>query len=235
MTLGRDIWAVVPVKELAHAKTRLAPQLSPAVRETLARAMVEDVIDALAQVRGLAGLIVVTVDPRVAALAARRGATIHGERATEGHTGAVMSAAQRLQAEGRDGMLTVPGDIPALRASEIEALLERHRAAPAFTIVPARDGRGSNAIVMSPPAAVRLAFGNDSFLPHLAAARQAGIEPTIVTGLDGIAHDVDSYEDAVALLALGRGGQARTALLAQMPVASSGVDHRGSDPRADGR
>ena len=56
------------------------------------------------------------------------------------------------------------------------------------------DGRGSNAILMTPPDAVELAFGNDSFLPHLDAARRAGLPPRIVR-LPGIALDIDNPED----------------------------------------
>lgn len=212
MSVQRDIWAVVPVKELGKAKSRLAPQLSPAVREQLALAMLEDVLNALVQVRGLAGLVVVTIDPIATEVASRHGAIVCRHGARQGHTVAVMTAARRLQDEGRGGMLTVPGDIPGVRPAEVEVLLDRHCAAPAFTIAPAHDGRGSNAVLMSPPAAVALAFGNDSFVPHVAAARQAGIEPTIVTGLDGIERDVDCYDDVAALLRLERSSRTRSLL-----------------------
>ena len=208
MTVERDLWAVVPVKAFAQAKSRLAPQLSPEVRSALACAMLNDVLAALHAVRGLAQVVVVTLEPRAAELATRYRAVVWRDGAADGHTGAVMAAARRLQAEQRSGMLTVPGDIPGVAPHELEALIARHRQAPAFTIAPAHDGRGSNAVAMSPPAAVPLAFGNDSFLPHLAAARRAGIEPVIATGLPGIARDVDCYDDLVALLRMP--GAART-------------------------
>jgi hypothetical protein len=66
-------------------------------------------------------------------------------------------------------MLTLPGDMPLVTASEIEQLIAAHGPAPAFTIAPAHDDLGSNAILMSPPQAVPLRFGEDSFFPHLAA------------------------------------------------------------------
>ena len=77
-------------------------------------------------------------------------------------------------------MMTMPGDIPRLSPAEIAATLAAHRAAPSFTIVPAHDDLGSNAIVCSPPDAVPLRFGEDSFFPHLDAARAQGIEPLVV-------------------------------------------------------
>jgi 2-phospho-L-lactate guanylyltransferase len=189
-----DIWGVVPVKEPSGAKQRLAGAYPPEFRRGLALAMLEDVVAALSAVRGLAGLALVTVDAQAAALGRRYGALIFPDGARDGHTGAVMAAARRLRREGKGGMLTVPGDIPRVTPDEIEELLAGHAGGPGFSIAPAHDERGSNAIVMTPPDAVTLAFGNDSFLPHLDAARRAGLEPRILR-LPGIALDIDNPED----------------------------------------
>ena len=193
------IWAAVPAKEFADAKQRLASLLTHSQRRALAAAMLEDVLAAIAAAP-LAGVMVNTLDPTAAALARRYGARVIAEGAREGHTGAVMSMARILAAEGRSGMLALPGDIPRVTAAEIAALRAAHHPAPAFTIAPAHDERGSNAILMSPPDAVPLRFGDDSFLPHLDAARREGIEPVVVN-LPGIALDIDNPEDARALLA----------------------------------
>jgi hypothetical protein len=67
------VWAVVPVKELAVAKQRLSPCLSPEERRALAKVMLEDVLDAVSAVRQLAGMLVVTVDPVAGSLAGRYG------------------------------------------------------------------------------------------------------------------------------------------------------------------
>jgi Guanylyl transferase CofC like len=45
--LHRDVWAIVPIKEIVFAKQRLAKALSPARRQELAVAMFEDVMQAL--------------------------------------------------------------------------------------------------------------------------------------------------------------------------------------------
>ena len=133
--------------------------------------MLEDVLAALAETRGLAGRLLVTIDPAARDLAARYGARVIEDGARDGHTGAVMAAARRLAAEGRGAMLTLPGDIPLVTAAEIERLIAAHRRRPpSFTIAPSHDERGSNAILLSPPDAVPLRFGDDSFCPHLAAA-----------------------------------------------------------------
>ncbi|HWY84297.1 MAG TPA: 2-phospho-L-lactate guanylyltransferase [Roseiarcus sp.] len=193
------IWAVVPVKEFEGAKQRLSSVLSPDERRLLATTMLEDVFDAVSAVRELAGVLVVTVDPAATSLASRCGARIVTEGARDGHTGAVTAAARLLVREGRAGMMTMPGDIPRLSPAEIVATLAVHRAAPAFTIVPAHDNLGSNTIICSPPDAVPLRFGEDSFYPHLDAARARGIDPLIVRQ-PGIGMDIDNPVDLVAFL-----------------------------------
>ena len=71
-----DIWAVVPVKELSGAKHRLSDLLSPPERRLLAETMLTDVLDAVAGCRGLAGVVIVTLDPHATALGEKIGARI---------------------------------------------------------------------------------------------------------------------------------------------------------------
>jgi 2-phospho-L-lactate guanylyltransferase len=212
MNARRNIYAVVPVKDTSDAKRRLAGVLGGARRQELALAMCEDVLATLAGVRELAGIFVVTVDPAAAAIAPRYGAHVLSAGAREGHTGAVAAAARELAAEG---MLTLPGDIPLLEGDDIRQLIDVHRAttrdARAFTIVPARDERGSNAIVSSPAAAVPLRFGADSFIPHLAAAKRCAIEPVVVH-LPRIALDIDTPDDVALFLATPSSTRARALL-----------------------
>jgi 2-phospho-L-lactate guanylyltransferase len=108
-----------------------------------------------------------------------------------------VARAARLLAD--QSMLALPGDIPLLQPDDVRQLLSAHRADRAFTIVPARDLRGSNAVICSPAAAVPLRFGSDSFYPHLDAARSCGIEPEVVR-LPRIALDIDTPEDLALLL-----------------------------------
>ena len=200
--MNARIHAVVPIKDTSDAKRRLAGVLCAGRRQELALTMFEDVLAALTGVRELAGIVVVTVDPAAATIAARYGARVSNAGAREGHTGAVAAAARELAAQA---MLTLPGDIPLVEADDIRQLIDVHRhatgrGARAFTIVPARDERGSNAILCSPAAAVPLRFGVDSFLPHLAAARRCAIEPKVVR-LPRIALDIDTPADLSLFLA----------------------------------
>jgi 2-phospho-L-lactate guanylyltransferase len=204
------IWAVVPVKDTSTAKQRLAAALPQAGRTALALAMLEDVLEAVTHAQGLAGIIVVTIDPAARDLAPRYGAQISESHATEGHTGAVMGAARSLAARG-DAMLTIPGDVPLVTAVEIERVIAAHQRGHRFVIVPARDELGSNTILSAPADAVPLRFGDNSYFPHLDAARACGIEPTILP-LPGIGLDIDTPDDLAAFLAKPSRTRARALL-----------------------
>ncbi|MBM3621461.1 MAG: 2-phospho-L-lactate guanylyltransferase [Alphaproteobacteria bacterium] len=207
-----DIWAVVPVKEFEGAKHRLSPLLSPEQRRLLAETMLADVLDAVAGAKRLAGILLITLEPGAKAMAERLGARVETEGAREGHTGAVVAGRRILAREGRGGFITMPGDIPAVRADEIDAVLAAHRPAPSFTISPAHDDLGSNAVVCSPPESVPLRFGENSYFPHLEAARAQGIEPTILRQ-PGIAMDIDHPVDLDMFLRLPQSKGTRTRTL----------------------
>jgi 2-phospho-L-lactate guanylyltransferase len=219
MNKSSDIWAVMPVKDTAGAKQRLAGFLPAQVRRQLALAMFEDVLQAVAAVPELAGIAVVTIDPAAADIALRLGARVWSDGARDGHTGAVTAAARRLAAEG-SAMLTIPGDVPLVTAADIRQLLDIHSRQPGFTIVPARDEHGSNAIVCSPADLVPLRFGADSFFPHLAAARACGVDPTTVH-LPRIALDIDEPADLAEFMKIPSTTRARGLLDRLEPAAAN--------------
>ena len=200
MTEFKGIWAVVPVKDLGGAKQRLAGTLDQARRTALYRCMLQGVLDALRDARQLGGVLVVTRDPWAIEQARSRDAVVLEEPKNEGHTAASTAGAAYLARHGATGMLQVPGDLPLLAAADIDALLAQHGDAPAVTIAPSRDELGSNALACSPADLLPMRFGDDSYFPHLARARELGVEPTIIR-CDGFALDVDTPEDLSALLA----------------------------------
>ena len=192
------IWAVVPVKDFALAKQRLAAAYAPSLRRALARAMLEDVLTALRAVEQLAGVVAVTADPEAALLAGKFGARTLFEKQACGLNAAVTLAARNLAIEKRAGVLILPGDIPAVKPVEIAELLAAHGEAPAISLVAAHDGRGTNALLATPPCGMRFSYGEGSFAKHCAEARQMGIEPTI-RHAPGIAFDVDAPGDIARL------------------------------------
>ena len=215
-----DIWAVVPMKVTTGSKQRLSAALPPDDRRRLALAMFADVLDALTRAPGLAGIVVVTLDPDVTDLARRAGVRVVTEGAADGHTGAVAAAARLLAAEGRAGMLALPGDVPLLAPDDVAALLDGRAPAPSLTITPAHDGRGSNAMLLLPPDAMTPRYGGDSFVPHLRDAARLGLATRIVER-PNVALDVDDPADLAAFRTACRargGGTRAAAFLDALPV-----------------
>lgn len=195
---ARGPWCVVPVKAFHAAKQRLGPVHGAEFRRALARAMLEDVLAAATAVNALGGVAVVTADPEVRSLAGGFGVRLLEEpRAEVGLSAAVAAAARRLAAEDCRAMLVLPADIPGVTPADIRSLLDGHPPAPGLTIVPDRDGDGTNAILASPPDALPFAYGPNSFSRHVAGARQAGCTVRVVTS-PAIGFDLDHPADLSA-------------------------------------
>jgi len=195
------IVAAVPVKDLAEAKQRLGGALDVPGRRALARAMLADVLRALGGA-GLDRVWVVTREPEVAALARAFGAEPLAETDNRGHTAAVATAQAEAARVGADAFLTIPGDVPCVTAAEIRTLLDALPAPPAAVFTPSRSGLGTNGVLLAPPAAMPLTFGEPSFDNHLATARARRLAPRTVP-LTGLGLDVDGPDDLAALLAEG--------------------------------
>jgi 2-phospho-L-lactate/phosphoenolpyruvate guanylyltransferase len=197
---------LVPVKNLVDAKQRLSSILSPQERFALARAMCEDVLQALSRWHSRPPVAVVTSDSFARDLAARFNFEVVADD-NSGETSAVNMATALCRERGEESTLVVPADIPLIDVAELQQIVDS--APPGGTVlVPDAAGRGTNAAWRSPGDLFPLHFGNDSFLPHLAAAKATGL-PCAVLELPGIALDVDRPEDLRELAAASgdRGSQ----------------------------
>jgi len=202
---------LVPVKSLKSAKQRLSPVLDRAGRFALAQAMLQDVLGTLNTWTHRPEVAVVTSDSFALELARSFGFQIIPDEANLGETDAIERATHICESRGIEDTLVVPGDIPLIEVWELEKIFE---SAPAegSVLVPAADGRGTNAALRRPAGLFPLRFGNDSFKPHLAAAR-ATQKPCMVLSLPGIAVDVDSPADLKKLIAAP--GETRSQCLAR--------------------
>ncbi|MBK6657773.1 MAG: 2-phospho-L-lactate guanylyltransferase [Proteobacteria bacterium] len=191
------MWVVVPVKRFSNAKTRLAPLLSAAERESLAQAMLNDVLRAIAESRRVAGVLVVSREVRARYCVERIGGLFLEDTADD-LSSAIELAGEWLATHGQRGML-MAGDVPLVSGREIDELLLTHRGAPAVTLAPDRKHDGTNALAVSPADAIHFAFGKGSFAKHRQAALDVGIQAQVAL-LPGLALDVDNPMDLQTLL-----------------------------------
>jgi 2-phospho-L-lactate guanylyltransferase len=191
---------LVPIKNTASAKQRLASVLDQPARTQLAQAMLTDVLSTLHAWKNRPKVGIVTSDPYATKLAAEYQFEVIPDAENPGETGAIEMATRVCVERGEENTLVLPGDIPLIESWELEEIY-KHAPAEGSVLVPAGDGRGTNAAFRSPAGLFPLRFGNDSFKPHHSAAQATG-RPCVVLNLPGIAVDVDNPPDLQQLLSL---------------------------------
>src|SRR3954469_2850645 len=210
--------AVLPVKRFGAAKRRLDGDLSDGTRRALAEAMVTDVLIALRRAKGVDEVLVVSGETMAVALAAGYdAAAVIDDPEDAGHSAAAVRGVNAAIERGATRVLLVPGDCPALDPAQVDDLLadaDRNSdpAHPDVVVVPDRHGTGTNALLLTPPDAIRPAFGPGSRERHERLAREAG---ATVASIDvpTLGLDVDTVEDLAALrgaLEHVRGGASHT-------------------------
>jgi 2-phospho-L-lactate guanylyltransferase len=220
---------LIPVKNLSSAKQRLASVLDQPSRTALAQAMLNDVLSTLYSWQSRPQVAIVTSDPYAIKLAEEYRFEIIPDSDNPGETGAIEMATQTCVERGAESTLVIPADIPLIQSWELEEIL-KHAPAEGSVLVPAADGRGTNAAFRRPANLFPLRFGNDSFKPHHAAAQATG-KPCVVLNLPGIAVDVDNPSDLRELVAMP--GETRAQALArkyaQVGTAASAVHPRSGE------
>jgi 2-phospho-L-lactate guanylyltransferase len=201
---------LIPVKNLKEAKQRLASVLDQPERTELARAMLQDVADAVVAWKNRPEVAIVSCDSFALSIACRYGFEVIADHRNSGETDAIEMATQVCESRGLD-TLVIPGDVPLVQPQELQAIYEN---APEIgtVLVPAGDNRGTNAVLRRPAALFPLRFGNDSFKPHVAAAKATG-KPCVILPVRGLAVDVDGPSDLQRLIHLP--GKTRSQRLAR--------------------
>lgn len=194
-------WALVPLRGLEDAKTRLGAELDAEERLELVVAMASRTLAATRDAAGLAGTVLVTADPAAAELAEAFGARTLVQR-LPGLNAALREARTVAVVAGATAVLVIPIDLPAISAAAIGDLLAAAQPAVAdpgtelVVAVPDRHGTGTNALLVSPPGTIEPAFGEGSFEAHRRAARAAGAAFLEVRG--PLTVDVDTGADLLA-------------------------------------
>ena len=197
-------WAVVvPVKRLAHAKTRLG--LPTEARARLALAMAEDTIRACIAAAAVRVVVVVTDDRDGARMAVAAGAVVVADEPDAGLNPALRHGAR--QAHEDAAIATVSSDLPSLRAADVDAAL---RAAAPFASAIVADAGGTGTVLYAAAGVddFQPAYGEQSRLAHVTA----GAVDLTETANARLRRDVDTLADLADALGLGVGPATRRAV-----------------------
>ncbi len=206
---------LLPLKEFAAAKQRLAGVLSAAERAQLFEAMVEDVLLVLTQYSGIEKIAICSRDQAARWLANYYDVEFIDEAKLPASdlNQAVNVAASEIFMRGEDDLLVVHGDLPLLSADDLTAFLRTHRnkKSSAVTIAPDRRGTGTNLLAWRGLPDFLTGYGENSFQYHCEQARALNIEPAICN-LAGARCDIDNPDDLYLLIAQPVVGSAEKSL-----------------------
>ena len=172
--------AIVPVRSLSGAKSRLGEPLDPEERAELILALLRRAVAAALAARRLDGVAVVSRDAELLIQARAMGAASLLQESDGLNEGLSETRDVSACAEAT-AVLVLPADLPAVSAEAIERLIEagveaarREPARPVVVLVPDRHGTGTNALLVAPPNAIEFRFGEGSRAAHAAEAIAAG-------------------------------------------------------------
>ncbi len=184
--------ALIPVKSLLTAKSRLASSFTQHQRESLVLDMFHHVLLVLLDTGLFEKVSVVSSDKRVLEKAYLWGAQAIAEEYPD-HNQALHAAALKEMAEGVTTLLTISADLPLLTTQEIRCFFNQSLQND-VVLAPSRDGTGTNAIIVHPPLAVPYVFGPESLQSYVNAAKQKHLSYSKFHSI-GLALDIDTIDD----------------------------------------
>jgi 2-phospho-L-lactate guanylyltransferase len=190
------VFALIPMKRFAQAKSRLRAHVPDQARMALALAMFERVLAAAQSCSALSGSAVLTNGDDVALLARRAGAhVLHDAELETPVLGTLIDAAlAELHTLGADAALVLMADLPYLETRDLERMVAT-LASCDVALAPDLRGRSTNALAVRLPFTINTAFGDpESFALHAQRARDHGLRVADVHGAR-LAHDVDTPDD----------------------------------------
>lgn len=189
----RPLIAIVPVRGLEGAKSRLGEVLDAEERRDLVVELLDRTVRAAVGADGVDSVFVVSSDPDALAIAEAAGGRGVRERGA-GLNGSLAEARARAVAEGAAAVLILPGDLPSIDPAAVTSVLRAaDGTSPVVALVTDRHHRGTNALLLAPPGIIPFAFGGDSRAAHAALARDAGARYVELVG--PLSLDLDTPDD----------------------------------------
>lgn len=201
-THSNIVHALVPLKELVEAKTRLAGSLSSTERRVLAQAMAEDVVSVLSKHPLIGGVTLVSDDPFAQSLANRFGVRHWTEKdlGCIGLNAVIAEATARIAETFQGSIIVLHADIPLLKPEELAEVVTVQGQTQGLVVGCDRAETGTNLLAFDSRNIPQFSFGANSCHAHEQWARTANVTVTRVNA-PGIALDIDEPGDLTVLLA----------------------------------
>jgi 2-phospho-L-lactate guanylyltransferase len=187
---------VVPVKDLARAKSRLGSTLSTEERAQLTLDLLQHVLEVIEGSGVVDCIALISPDPQDSHFSPFRNSNsaIHIPEERSGLNNVLKQGRDWAIEQKADALLSVLADLPLLTAHDVKSIVELGRERGTVVLAPDRHIAGTNLMLAHPPALARFAFGRRSFGKHVTLARRAGARVETYTSV-GTTLDIDTPED----------------------------------------
>lgn len=187
--------AVIPVKSLALAKTRLASILTPNERALLMLDMLSHILSAVGEAGEISRVAVISPDPAELHLP---DGVVPLVQAGTGLNAVLEQGREWASGEGAEALLVIFADLPLVSASDISRMAALGSVPGTVVLAADRHGTGTNAMLAHPPSVAPFAFGPGSLAAHVAAAHAGGVRVELYRS-PGTALDIDTLDDLAFL------------------------------------
>ncbi|MEM3011385.1 MAG: 2-phospho-L-lactate guanylyltransferase [Candidatus Bathyarchaeia archaeon] len=191
-------YALIPVKELQKAKSRLSPILRQKERKVFCLKMLEDIAKTVRQAKCIEKTFIVSKDEEALSLSLKLQAYPFKETSS-GLNQALSEAIQHCIMQGATSILILPADIPLAKPDDINriSLLKKKSS---VVISPSRNENGTNALLLKPPSVLPMFYGKNSFQLFIKEAQKRRLDVHVHRS-KGFELDVDTIDDLAELLA----------------------------------
>jgi 2-phospho-L-lactate guanylyltransferase len=188
------IWAIVPVKPLAHGKSRLSGVLNSDERMSLSVRLLKNTLGTISQVPEIEKTLIVTNDLEVIKITQSFFFDVCVEENECGMNRALDRGIAILKKNEVQSAIILPSDLPFITVREIQVMIKMGTDSKAMVIAPDRKKQGTNAIFYHSLDKVDFEFGPMSYEKHVKSAKANGVTLCVFES-DTFGLDIDLPED----------------------------------------
>ena len=195
----KKIAAVIPMKNLHFAKSRLSTILTLQQRKNLAFFLLNTTIKTLKESRLIYEIIVVSSDKTIEKFSFENNLKFIKD-SDNGVNNAVILADRYCIDNDIGANIVIPHDLPFISAKEIDQICTISEKYPKCIIIcPSKRFDGTNILFRKPPNVIKTFYDDNSYMNHLKEAQKFNI-PFESLDLDNLMFDIDTKEDLIEFL-----------------------------------
>lgn len=185
------------MKDPAKSKSRLDYSVPMEIKKRLVVKLFKNTLDSLIAATKITKaneeIVVLTNNCQISKLAYNKNINTISDNNAKSLSQSLQVAAEWAEENKFSNMCIIPADFADPSMEDLVKFLSYPVKNNTLVICPSYD-LGTNAMFVSPPTLINFMYGKKSFLRHIEAANNAGIDP-IVLPLDSLRFDVDTIDD----------------------------------------